>query len=141
MLNVIQIKIMKMNTIGERISWARKNLGLSQDELARLAEVAPGTIGNIESGRGRTLRKLIPVARALRVDPVWLAEGVGAPYADHAAGAAPVPAVAMDNVVYLDATEFSHLTTWRKADPDARTVIASAFAVADRLEAPLKHRA
>lgn len=139
MLNVIQIEFMELNTIGARIGWARKKLGLSQVQLGALAGIAPGTIGNIESGRGHSLRKLTAVARALRVDAHWLSEGVGLPYPEQVADT--VQAIGAHRVVYLDPVEYSHLSIWRDADPDARTVIASAYAVADRLKSPVKRRA
>src|SRR5438445_11878090 len=47
----------------KQIAKARKERGLSMQELARKAKVSPGTIHNLESGkfrpRGATLRKIL----------------------------------------------------------------------------------
>lgn len=66
-----------LNTVGERVKWARAQRGLSQKALAELAGVATGTIGNLESGtRGRP-RELLSIARALGASVDWLDTGAG----------------------------------------------------------------
>jgi transcriptional regulator with XRE-family HTH domain len=67
-----------VNTLQERLIYARKLRGFSQAELARRAKCRQSTIGNIESGLRKTLRDLVGVARALDVTPDWLADGRGA---------------------------------------------------------------
>lgn len=72
-----------VNTLQERLIYARKLRGFSQAELAKRAKCRQSTIGNIESGLRKTLRDLVGVARALDVSPDWLADGRGtAPTAD-----------------------------------------------------------
>lgn len=66
-----------VNTLQERLVFARKLRGFSQAELARRAKCRQSTIGNIESGFRKTLRDLVGVARALDVSPDWLADGRG----------------------------------------------------------------
>lgn len=67
-----------METIGKRISERRKVLGLSQDELAKLAGYkGQSGIREIEVGAVRKPGKILELASALRVRPEWLASGVG----------------------------------------------------------------
>jgi transcriptional regulator with XRE-family HTH domain len=70
-----------MQTVGERVRWARKRRGLTLEDLDRAAALSAGHSGAIERGtreapRGGTVTKL---ARALRVDPAWLMFGGKAP--------------------------------------------------------------
>jgi transcriptional regulator with XRE-family HTH domain len=75
--NVMQVAglITSVKTIAERARWARERLGLTQQQVADLAEVAQGTIGNLEAGTRRKPRELLAIARALRVNPGWLEAG------------------------------------------------------------------
>jgi len=59
----------KMNTIARNIKAARKKLGLSQDKLSKLAEVAYNTVVKIESGENPnpTIETLRKIADALKV--------------------------------------------------------------------------
>jgi transcriptional regulator with XRE-family HTH domain len=70
-------KITNVNTLKERLQYARELRGLSQGELARLAKCSQSTIGNIESGERDSLRNLVVVARVLRVSADWLYDGHG----------------------------------------------------------------
>ncbi len=59
--------------IGSQIRRARLDLDISQEELARRANVSLGAVKTIERGDGSTLKTLIRIVRALgRQD--WLAE-------------------------------------------------------------------
>lgn len=60
---------MKLSTIAKNIRKQRKKLGLSQDKLSKLAEVAYNTIVKIESGENSnpTVETLIKIARALNI--------------------------------------------------------------------------
>lgn len=66
-----------MDTPAKRLKHARKVKGLNQIDLARLADVATGTIGNIESGKRGIKSSALALARALDVSPDWLATGEG----------------------------------------------------------------
>ena len=56
--------------IGERLRELRLKRGLSQDELARRANVTQGLIWQIEAGRRTpSLRTLLRLAEALSVSP------------------------------------------------------------------------
>jgi len=63
------MSIMKLSTIAKNIRKQRKKLGLSQDKLSKLAEVAYNTIVKIESGENSnpTVETLIKIARALNI--------------------------------------------------------------------------
>ena len=59
----------ELSTIGKNIRHYRKKLGLSQDKLSKLAEVAYNTIVKIESGENSnpTLDTLKKIAKALEI--------------------------------------------------------------------------
>jgi transcriptional regulator with XRE-family HTH domain len=54
--------------IGVALRRRRVRSGLTQEELARMADVSVGTVKSLESGRGSSLRSVIRVSRALGVD-------------------------------------------------------------------------
>lgn len=67
-----------MDTIGKRLARARKESGMSQPELARIAGVSAGAVGNIEAGtRSGSARVVEALARALGVSVRWLVDGDG----------------------------------------------------------------
>lgn len=61
---------------GERLRQARLDAGLSQDELARLVGVKQATVAEAEAV-GKSSKKILEYARALKVSPDWLAFGKG----------------------------------------------------------------
>lgn len=80
-----------VKTIKDRTKEAREALGLNQVELAKLAKVSPGTIGNLEAGTRKNPRELLAIAAALQVNPQWLKTGKG-PRESNAAQTASPPA-------------------------------------------------
>lgn len=68
-----------MRTLAERLTWAREQKGLTQETLGKLSGVSQSTIGNLESGIRFSARKIVDIAKALDVDPMWLANGEGEP--------------------------------------------------------------
>lgn len=66
-----------MSTLAERLKQARKEAGLSQAGLAKLVGTGQSTIGSIENGRNQSSGMLVDIARALDVNPDWLAHGRG----------------------------------------------------------------
>lgn len=72
--------IRDMNTLAERLFWARGRKQLSQEQLAALAGVSQSTIGNLEAGIRLSARKLPQIASVLGVDALWLADGKGKPF-------------------------------------------------------------
>lgn len=69
-----------MKNLAERLTWARLQAKLTQQELARGAGIAQSTIASWESGARETGRKINQVANYLCVNPLWLADGVGDPF-------------------------------------------------------------
>lgn len=112
-----------LSSFAHRCRWARALRGLTREELADQAGISAGVIWNTEGGRNKTIRKIAAVAKALDVDPLWLAEGVGSPTPD--AQAAPAPGADAETRMVLD-----WLAVWRGADMSARSLIESAFDVA-----------
>ena len=64
-------------TIGERITKARTDAGLSKSALARAVGVTPSSVSQWESGTTQSVEgaNLAKIAEACRVDAVWLATG------------------------------------------------------------------
>lgn len=79
--NVMQSRgaITDVNNIGTRLKALREQAHLTQGQLAAMAGVSQGTIGNIEAGARKEPRNLLAIARALGVDPEWLQTGRGKP--------------------------------------------------------------
>jgi len=69
--------ITSVNTIAERLKWARAQRGMTQAQLAAAARVSTSAIGNVESGIRERPRDLLDIARALRASPTWLESGRG----------------------------------------------------------------
>ena len=66
-----------MNTIAERVKFAREKKHWSQAQLALAAGCVPSTIGNIESGARQSMGTLPKIAKALDVRHEWLAYNDG----------------------------------------------------------------
>lgn len=66
-----------METFATRVRTRRKQLGLSQKELAAKAKISQTTISDIERGRNDGSREMLPLARALQVNADWLESGLG----------------------------------------------------------------
>lgn len=66
-----------METTASRLTAARLEADLTQDQLAKRAGCSQGLIGNLESGNQKSSTKLPAIAEALGVEVLWLAEGKG----------------------------------------------------------------
>jgi SOS-response transcriptional repressor LexA len=64
-----------MKTLGQRLAARMEELGIKQDELAKLSGVSQPTISQIVSGRNKGSRYAVQLAAALRVSPEWLVTG------------------------------------------------------------------
>lgn len=77
--NVFELEdsITFVNTLSERLKYARKLRDLTQKQLAQAAKISQGAISNYETRLRSSPRHLLKLAAALKVSPLWLAEGVG----------------------------------------------------------------
>lgn len=66
-----------MVTFGERVKARRKELRLTQQELARKSGLSQTTISDIERGRNDGSRDIVPLAKALGKSPEWVLTGRG----------------------------------------------------------------
>ena len=65
-------------SIGQRIRFARAELGLTQVALANMCEIAPTQFSRYESGRSTPRPEtIVKIASALNVSPEWLSTGQG----------------------------------------------------------------
>lgn len=70
-------------------------------DLALRAGVSQGAIGHLESGRTSTSRSIVGIAKALEVDPAWLADGKGDAFTSQW-GSVPPSSNAMEVVIAED---------------------------------------
>lgn len=69
-----------MNSVGERLKWARERLGIGQTELAKRAGLKNQSIvGSLESGHRKNSSHVPALADALGINPKWLSTGKGVP--------------------------------------------------------------
>lgn len=125
--------ILAMTTLGERLTWARKQKNLTQDELGRLSGSSGSAIGNIESGTRQSSRKIAAIAAVLDVDVLWLSEGKGTHDA-HKRQAQQLRAVeppARQSLLRVSADELALITTYRETDDVGRGIIQSASTLAE----------
>jgi len=64
-----------LNSLGERMRFRRRELGLTQEELALLSGTNQAVIQKIENGKSLRPRKLDVIADALNITPSWLLYG------------------------------------------------------------------
>lgn len=67
-----------MQTLAQRLRYARERKGLSQEDLAKLAGTTQQNIQNIEAGVVKAPRKIGAIAKALGESPAWLQFGTEA---------------------------------------------------------------
>lgn len=67
-----------MQTLAERLRYARDKKGLTQDELAKLVGTTQQNIQNIEAGLVKRPRKIDAIGKAVEASPAWLQFGVEA---------------------------------------------------------------
>jgi len=68
---------MANQTLAERLSQSRTNVGLSQQALAKVSGVSQQTISSLESGKIQSSKGLLALAEACKVDITWLVSGKG----------------------------------------------------------------
>lgn len=63
---------MEMTKLGDRLRQIRRQAGMTQTQLAERAKVSQQTVSKIESGRARSTKELVKIARALGVTADYL---------------------------------------------------------------------
>ena len=76
-----------MNTLGERLKYARERKGLTQSALAALSGASQQSVNMAESGKARRPRSLHEMAKTLGVSVDWLLSGRDGGFAPAAAPA------------------------------------------------------
>lgn len=128
-----------MKTLAERMIWARQqkgkreNIDFTQKMLAEKAKVSQGSIGHLESGRTETTRKLLAIAKVLEVNPGWLADGNGVPFAEVASRAAP-QMDSLDQALILLSLYKRATDEWREAIVDFARGADDRHALSDKVK-------
>lgn len=79
-LKNMQLRIMQsMDSLAERLKFARKRCTLNQDQLSELSGIGQGVISKIERGTIKKTTGIVALARALDCNPVWLETGEDQP--------------------------------------------------------------
>ena len=65
----------KENSIGDRVAWKRKSMGLQAKDLADMIDVHPTSLSMLEVGKVGTPRYIKELAEALEVTIEWLLYG------------------------------------------------------------------
>lgn len=71
-------KVLNMQTLAQRLRYARESKGLTQEQLAKLAGTTQQNIQNIEAGVVQRPRKIGKIAEVLGTSPAWLQFGTEA---------------------------------------------------------------
>ena len=67
-----------MNTLGQRLLYARKQKGYTQESLANLIGVSRGVIYNLEKDKSSPQEIVVnAICQALRINRHWLLSGMG----------------------------------------------------------------
>ncbi|GAB2191756.1 hypothetical protein MAH1_33640 [Sessilibacter sp. MAH1] len=83
----------------DRLKYARKLRGLTQYELSEKSGISQQAISHIERGRNGVSVSTFHLARALSVDPEWLATGKGEPETKREYGNEKVPVIRGADVI------------------------------------------
>ncbi|PMK03336.1 LexA family transcriptional regulator [Vibrio sp. 10N.261.55.A7] len=96
-------------SLADRVKQRRKELGLSQAELAEKVGVAQQSIHKIEDGRTSKPRNIVQLAEALRCDASWL-HGLSNPFpttTTNPASPIEVKKNALPDIIFIDEPELS----------------------------------
>ncbi|AYJ92030.1 helix-turn-helix transcriptional regulator [Klebsiella pneumoniae] len=66
-----------LKTLADRLNFAMHEMGMSQGQLAKAANMAQPTIWRITSGNAKGTTRIVDLANALGVRPEWLSDGSG----------------------------------------------------------------
>ena len=68
---------MKKGTYQDRVIFARKRAGLSQQQVCDKIGIKQGSYSDLESGKSSGSKFTAQIADCLRVNALWLATGIG----------------------------------------------------------------
>lgn len=122
----LQQPYMSMQTLAERLIWARTRRNWSQSQLADVAGVSQGTIANLENGVSLTARKIVAIAAALDVSSAWLAEGRGEVNASEDTLRQEAQGHSLQ---WVTDSESVYLSLLRNLSPDAKDTVMSMMRV------------
>ena len=66
-----------MSSFGQRVKERRKEIGMSQVDLAKKSGLSQATISAIERDKNRGSREIVAISKTLRCRPEWLDTGTG----------------------------------------------------------------
>ncbi len=67
---------MELDTLAKRFTKARKDMGLTQEQLAKKADTTQAVINKIEKGKSLMPRHIDRLAKEMDTSPAWLQFGV-----------------------------------------------------------------
>lgn len=67
---------MNLDTLAKRLKYVRTKKGLTQEQLAQMAETSQDVIQKIENGKSLRPRNIEKLAKALGTSPAWLQFGI-----------------------------------------------------------------
>lgn len=106
-----------MNTFAQRLLYARQLRGYTQSKLATLCGISQSTIASYENGTRLHARNLLSLAKTLKVNPLWLEQGLGPIFstlqeaADNYSSNWPFTRVSPDDLNYLSEHQLTTLET------------------------------
>ena len=120
-------------TIGQRLKQVRKELGLTQIELAARVGLKQSTLSDLELGKSAGTTNLAVVANAIGVSALWLETGRGE--------RAPPKEFSQDRLTIETPEEMRLLTAFRLADERGQDQLNSAVdAILTRLEQARRYK-
>lgn len=69
----------QLETLSQRLKWARKRAKLSQGKLAKLVNIEQSIISKLENNLLKSTNKIVEIANELSVSVYWLKTGNGDP--------------------------------------------------------------
>lgn len=64
-----------MDTLAQRLKYARKRAGLTQYEIAARVGIAQPVYNRLETGKAKKTAYIVQIAQVYGVNPYWLATG------------------------------------------------------------------
>ena len=64
-----------LESMGQRVAFARKYRGMTQHEVSALSKIAQSSLASLESGRNKGCRKVVGLAKSLNVSAQWIYSG------------------------------------------------------------------